>query len=463
MTTFQVASDNGMSDEGFAAPKSKMSGVAIPSLSAAPPNGLVTIPLSARKAQPLDLSTVERRGHGAPNNQPPKPNRMFGLQESPTYRPTAEQFKDPVQYIQSIREEAQKYGIVKIIPPDSWSPSFAIDTERFHFRTRRQELNSVEGGTRANLNYLDQLAKFHKQHGHSLTRFPSVDKRPLDLYKLKKAVESRGGFERVCKGKKWAEIGRDLGYSGKIMSSLSTSLKNSYQKWLHPYEQYLRLVKPGVQQMIEFEHGGPFTPSPAPSPFKTSAHGTPVANGSDSPAMRASVALNDTLQGDPAPPPLAEPSRPTVSSGFNGGGFTAVNAHPPHPPPAQPSTPSSFATVNPPNGLHRDIVDAHFSTPLRNSDSPMISAHNTPDLRPTALGLTSSSNGQVFNQLKRTLSQDPESSANDETDDASGRRSKRLKKGKHFYACGQLQPRSTCRRDKDGVRPGGTSAVFLIG
>jgi histone demethylase JARID1 len=70
-------------------------------------------------------------------------------------------------------------------------------------------------GTRANLNYLDQLAKFHKQHGHSLTRFPSVDKRPLDLFKLKKAVETRGGFERVCKQKKWAEIGRDLGYRAR--------------------------------------------------------------------------------------------------------------------------------------------------------------------------------------------------------------------------------------------------------
>jgi hypothetical protein len=88
-----------------------------------------TIPLSARRAQALDLATVERRGHGAPNNPPPKPNRMFGLQESLTYRPTAEQFKDPVQYIASIREEAQKYGIVKIIPPDTWNPDFAIDTE----------------------------------------------------------------------------------------------------------------------------------------------------------------------------------------------------------------------------------------------------------------------------------------------------------------------------------------------
>jgi histone demethylase JARID1 len=177
ITTFRVTADHGIPEGASPAPRSRMSGVVMPPANGAQLNGMVTIPLSARQAQPLDLATVERRGYGAPNNQPPKANRMFGLKESPTYRPTAEQFKDPVQYIQSIREEAQKYGIVKIIPPDSWNPSFAIDTEvcasqvgisrryfklatfsschmcrlanihqRFHFRTRRQELNSVEGG-----------------------------------------------------------------------------------------------------------------------------------------------------------------------------------------------------------------------------------------------------------------------------------------------------------------------------
>ncbi|KAF9737061.1 PLU-1-like protein [Paraphaeosphaeria minitans] len=435
VATFRVASANGAP----AAPKSRMGGPPLPPASAAPSVGVNGIPLSARKAQPLDLATVERRGQGMPTHPPPKPNRMFGLQEAPTFRPTAQEFKDPLAYIASIRDEAQQFGIAKIVPPDSWNPPFAIDTERFHFRTRRQELNSVEGGTRANLNYLDQLAKFHKQHGNSLTRFPSVDKRPLDLYKLKKAVETRGGFERVCKQKKWAEIGRDLGYSGKIMSSLSTSLKNSYQKWLHPYEEYLRVVKPGVQQMMEHENGGPYTPSPAPSPMKKSAHGTPSGNSLDSPAVRATVALNASMRPDAAPtPPPADLPRPVVSSGFtavNAGGFTAVNALSPQPAPPAASTPApapapapnGFSHITAINGYAHSNGDSRTSTPLRNG-SPILSAHNTPDLRPSAVGLTSLSNPQAFSHLKRTLSQDTEGGMTDDADAANGRRSKRLKK-----------------------------------
>jgi [histone H3]-trimethyl-L-lysine4 demethylase len=123
-------------------------------------------PLSAMKSAPLDLSTVERRcRNGNGKALPEKKARPHGLQDAPTYHPTEDEWKDPMEFMRKIFKEAREYGICKIVPPESWNPDFAIDTEvscgrgpgeaygiqsltgpqRFHFRTRKQELNSVEG------------------------------------------------------------------------------------------------------------------------------------------------------------------------------------------------------------------------------------------------------------------------------------------------------------------------------
>ncbi len=42
----------------------------------------------------------------------------------PVFFPTQEEFEDPLKYISSIREVAEKYGICKIVPPEGWNPPF---------------------------------------------------------------------------------------------------------------------------------------------------------------------------------------------------------------------------------------------------------------------------------------------------------------------------------------------------
>lgn len=277
---------------------------------------------------------------------------------------------------------------------------------------------TVRQGTRANLNYLDQLTKFHKQHGSNLTRFPSVDKRPLDLYKLKKAVETRGGFDQVCKLKKWAEIGRDLGYSGKIMSSLSTSLKNSFQRWLQPYEDYLLVAKPGVQHQLEIEHGGPYVPSPKSSPGDRIADmdRSSSSETNSEPAEKASAALNASIaesenrQEESPVPADAAPSRPATTWGF-----TAVNSN-----------------------ANRFAADVKQETE-NGTEPPSQAAGNSSSFisrRNSDVDSVITTNGNGTTPLKRTQSHDSANNSPAENGDASGRRSKRLKKGTYLLNLG---------------------------
>ena len=95
-----------------------------------PPSGNNhAIPLSARRAEPLDMTTVERKGQPGVQAERPRRERLFGIPEAPNFHPTEDEFRQPMEYMRKIAPEGRKYGIVKIVPPESWNPAFAINTE----------------------------------------------------------------------------------------------------------------------------------------------------------------------------------------------------------------------------------------------------------------------------------------------------------------------------------------------
>lgn len=72
--------------------------------------------------------------------------------EAPVYRPTEEEFRDPMAYVESLlqRPEALEAGIVRVVPPDTFEPPFALEhgtnglsAESFRFSIRSQRTSSL--------------------------------------------------------------------------------------------------------------------------------------------------------------------------------------------------------------------------------------------------------------------------------------------------------------------------------
>ncbi|KAH8914147.1 ARID-like protein [Atractiella rhizophila] len=169
--------------------------------------------------------------------------RIFGLERGPTFYPTAEEWADPMAYIQRLAKPvgeegglgAAEYGIAKIVPPQGWQMTWDMDTEVL------QTLNSMEACARANLNFMEQLYIFHKQQGspHSKITVPQINHRPVDLWRLRKEVHSQGGYQAITQARKWPSVAKSLGYDVRNVPSVSSQLKTAFQRIILPFDEFM--------------------------------------------------------------------------------------------------------------------------------------------------------------------------------------------------------------------------------
>ncbi|KAG2620433.1 hypothetical protein PVAP13_3NG089600 [Panicum virgatum] len=70
------------------------------------------------------------------------------IDDAPIFTPTEEEFKDAIGYISSIRPQAEKYGICRIIPPSSWRPPCSLKEKSFwesmEFNARVQQVDKLQ-------------------------------------------------------------------------------------------------------------------------------------------------------------------------------------------------------------------------------------------------------------------------------------------------------------------------------
>ena len=99
------------------------------------------------------------------------------LQEAPTFTPTAAEFADPIEYISSIRSEAQRFGACKIVPPPGWRPqrhaasARGVVPEDMAFEPRLMPIHKLQQGVAFQMAPRTTVAAFREQSEGIKRRF----------------------------------------------------------------------------------------------------------------------------------------------------------------------------------------------------------------------------------------------------------------------------------------------------
>lgn len=135
--------------------------------------------------------------------------------EAPVFRPSPAEFADVLGYIASIRPLAEPFGLAKIIPPQqAWSPKLGLHlTESLTFKTRVQRIDELHKRLHSTQESEAWWVTYKEYCSRSRThkkfvRPPTIGRRPVDLFKLYRAVERRGGYKGCCEKESWGEVAR---------------------------------------------------------------------------------------------------------------------------------------------------------------------------------------------------------------------------------------------------------------
>lgn len=169
---------------------------------------------------------------------PPALERV--CKEAPVFRPTLEEFAEPLRYLASIREAGEQAGICRIVPPEGWDVPLAIPRSAA-FPVAVQPVTELQQRLRRSGQAELQYQLFLQACGEKVVKQPVWGGKPLDLYALYNAVSKRGGYMQVCAEGRWKEVARTLQAlepSVVLSPTASLSLRTAYERHLVMFELY---------------------------------------------------------------------------------------------------------------------------------------------------------------------------------------------------------------------------------
>ncbi|CAK1540679.1 unnamed protein product [Leptosia nina] len=163
-----------------------------------------------------------------------KTKNNIDLPEAPVFRPTPDEFKCPIKYIESRLEEASKFGLCKIIPPDGFKPPCKVDNE-MRFGTTNHYIGRMFRRWGSASRQLATIKVVLAPEKVPFKRPPLLGGIEVNLPKLFDIVQSMGGLKSKITAEQWDKIAKQLDYY-EYVKNPGPKLEKIYVKYLLPYD-----------------------------------------------------------------------------------------------------------------------------------------------------------------------------------------------------------------------------------
>lgn len=200
-------------------------------------SGVISVDTSDDDDEPLINHRSKLLAKTTPVKQP-KTDDGFEFKrppDCPVFYPTKEQFENSLDYINSLSEYGEKYGIIRIVPPKGWTPRFSIEEKKFRFIPRLQNLKKVDLKNRTKFEFFEKVKRFWEERDGKPFHVPVVEGRKLNIYQMHRVITANGGFAKVNVDKLWPEIALTMGYR----SHWAPYIKRHFKSILLPMEHLI--------------------------------------------------------------------------------------------------------------------------------------------------------------------------------------------------------------------------------
>ncbi|RVE47018.1 hypothetical protein evm_008300 [Chilo suppressalis] len=155
------------------------------------------------------------------------------LVDAPVFYPTEAEFNDPIAYFEKISATAAKFGLCKVVAPNSFRPSCSVSDE-IRFNVSNQYVARLYRRWGAAARETCAIRAYLAAHSVTLTRAPLYEGIEVNLPKLYHIVQRNGGLKNVIEKKRWGRVAEEMHYTRA--PNAEKRLDQLYVKYLLPYD-----------------------------------------------------------------------------------------------------------------------------------------------------------------------------------------------------------------------------------